>query len=68
MVLTILEVLGGALASYALFNLISWFSQRQCSPFARDGRKKRKPYITVQKKRAEVLKQQFSIEKVYAIQ
>ena len=60
----ILEILSGAVAAYAALQLIQWLLHRHHSPFAYDSRKKRKPYITDQKKRAEVLKQQFSIDKV----
>ena len=60
----ILEVLSVALATYAVLNIVFWLNGRRSSPFASDNRKKRKPYITDQKKRAEVLKQHFSIEKV----
>ena len=63
--LSILEILSGALAAYTILNLIYWLNGRLSSPFAYDNRKKRKPYITDQKKRAEVLKQHFSIEKVF---
>ena len=34
------------------------------NPFAQDARRKRSPYITDQKKRAEVIKQHFHVEKV----
>ena len=60
----ILEVLSVVLATYAVLNIVYWLNGRRSSPFASDNRKKRKPYITDQKKRAEVLKQHFSIEKV----
>ena len=60
----ILEVLSVALATYGVLNIVFWLNGRRSSPFASDNRKKRKPYITDQKKRAEVLKQHFSIEKV----
>ena len=67
MELEILEILSGVLATFALLNLVYWLFHRRSSPFAYDGRKKRKPYITDQKKRAEVLKQHFSIEKVRSV-
>ena len=34
------------------------------NPFAQDARRKRSPYIRDQKKRAEVIKQNFHVEKV----
>ena len=34
------------------------------NPFAQDARRKRGPYITDQRKRAEVIKQNFHVEKV----
>ena len=60
----IMETLSVALATYAFLKLVYWLNGRRSSPFASDNRKKRKPYITDQRKQAEVLKQHFSIEEV----
>ena len=52
----IVEILSVALATYAVLSFVYWLN--------RLNRKKRKPYITDQRKEAEVLKQHFSFEKV----
>ena len=42
-----------------------WYSQAKSkNPFEKDERKKRRPYITDQKKRDAILKQGFSMQKV----
>ena len=54
--LNILEILSVTLATYVLLKFVYWLNWFNC--------KKHKPYITDQKKRAEVPKQHFSIEEV----
>ena len=57
---------GVALAAiFLLIQIIRWSVQGSTrNPFAKDDREPRKPYITEQRKRDEVLKQAFAPEKV----
>ena len=52
-------------ASFLCIQIYRWYSQAKSrNPFEKDDRKKRRPYITDQKKRDAILKQGFSMQKV----
>ena len=60
-----IQVAIGLAALFLLVQIIRWALQSSSkNPFSQDDRQPRKPYITDQRKRDEVLKQAFSIENV----
>ena len=65
-VLKIALQVGVALAAiFLLIQIIRWSLQGSTpNPFAKDDRQQRKPYITDQRKRDDILKQSFAPEKV----
>jgi hypothetical protein len=59
------KVFVAAATAFVIVQIVRWAIQATpANPFARDERKQRKPYITDQKKRDDIVKQNFSVEKV----
>ncbi len=63
--LTVTRVVAAAVVAFVVAQILRWlFKASAPNPFAEDARVPRKLYVTDQKKRDAVIKQNFSIDKV----